>query len=110
MDRLEGWLKQENLKGFLLMISEVVDYRFEDSDWGALQVGLESPSEENDWFDYPLIGRVSLRVEISRFDEEGHIDVKIFLPVGEPCLREQIRAVWMVFNRLDVSPDVELIE
>jgi hypothetical protein len=110
VERLEGWLKRDNLKGFLLMISEAIGYRFGDSDWGAFQAGLESSDRGDGWFDYPLVGRVSVRLEVSCFEEEGDVDVKVFLPAGESCLREQIRAVWMVFNRLDVSPDVQLID
>ncbi|MGW2747163.1 hypothetical protein [Streptomyces sp. NPDC001450] len=110
MEQLEGWLRRDNLKGFLLMISEVIEYRFGDSDWGAFQVGLESSDQDEGWFDYPLVGRVSIRVEVSRLDEEGDVDVKVSLPGDESCLRERIRAVWMVFNRLDVSPDVQLID
>ncbi|MFE6978562.1 hypothetical protein [Streptomyces sp. NPDC057682] len=110
MQQIEGWLKRGNLKGFLLMISELIEYGFDDSDWGAFQVGLESAVQVEDWFYYPLDGRVSICVEISCLDEEGDIDVKVFFPAEEPCLRQQIRAVWMVFNRLDVSPDVQLID
>ncbi|WP_159045099.1 hypothetical protein [Streptomyces sp. NRRL F-5122] len=110
MEQLEGWLKRDNLKGFLLMVSEVIEYRFDDSDWDAFQAGLDSSNQGSSWFDYPLVGRVSVRVEISRFDEEGDVDIKVSLPADEPCLLGQIRAVWMVFNRLDVSPDVQLID
>lgn len=71
MEQLEGWLKRDNLKGFLLMVSEAIEYRFGDLDWGAFQAGLESSDRGESWFDYPLVGRVSIRIEVSRFGEEG---------------------------------------
>ncbi|QKW06072.1 hypothetical protein HUT18_06330 [Streptomyces sp. NA04227] len=93
VERLEGWLERDNLKGFLLMVSEMVEYRFGSSDWGAFQAGLELSDQGDTWFDYPLVGRVSVQVEISRFDEEGDVEIKVSLPAGEPCLRERVRAV-----------------
>ncbi|MES9594271.1 hypothetical protein ABZ776_17140 [Streptomyces sp. NPDC007076] len=110
MEELEGWLKRDNLKGFLLMISELIEYHFGDSDWGAFQAGMESSNQDVSGFDYPLVGRVLVRVEVSRLDEEEDVGLKVSLPVGVICLLRQIRAVWMVFNRLDVSPDVQLID
>ncbi|WP_242889826.1 hypothetical protein [Actinomadura litoris] len=110
VEQLEGWLKRDNLKGFLLIISEVIGYRFDISDWGAFQATLEPSNQGDDWFDYPLVGEIPIRIEMSYLDDEGDIGLKIFTPADEPCVRKQIQTAWMVFNRLDVSPEVQLIE
>ncbi|XRQ08947.1 hypothetical protein ACN3XK_72775 [Actinomadura welshii] len=110
MERLEGWLKQENLKGFLFVTSEVVGYRFGESDWIAFEAAIGVSDRDNGWFDYPLDGRVCIRLEVSHREEEGHVDVRIYIPVGDPCLREQIQVAWMIFNTLDVSSEVQLID
>ncbi len=110
MEQLDGWLKRDNLKGFLVALSEVIDYRFGSLDWGAFEAGMESPAEGGQWFTYPLVGRVAIEIGVSRIAEEGDIDVKISIPEGNTCLREQIRVAWMIFNRFDVSPDIEIID
>ena len=110
MERLDGWLKRDNLKGFLAVVSDVVGYRFGGLDWEAVEAGLEPAAADGEWFTYPLVGRVTVEVAIARTEEEGDSGVRVFLPVDEPCLREQVRVAWAIFNRFDVSPDVELID
>ncbi|HEX6359108.1 hypothetical protein [Actinophytocola sp.] len=108
MEALAHWLKQANLKGFLVALSEIVEYRFDELDWGAFEAWLE-PST-GDWFIYPLAGRVTVEDAVSRTVEEGEIDLRVSLPQAERCLREQIRVAWMIFNHFDVSPDVQFID
>lgn len=110
MEQLGGWLKRDNLKGFLVALSEMIDYRFGNLDWGAFEAGMESPAEGGQWFTYPLVGRQVIEIDVSRIVEEGDINVRLSIPEGNHCLREQVRVVWMIFNRFDVSPDIEIID
>lgn len=110
VERLDGWLKRHNLKGFLVALSDVVEYRFGSLDWDAVEAGLEPALDDGDWFSYLLVGRVEVDISISRIVEEGDCGVRVFLPSGEPCLREQVRVAWSIFNRFDVSPFVELLD
>lgn len=107
---LDGWLKLENLKGFLAVMSDIVEYRFGELDWGAVEAGLESKLDVGEWFSYPLMGRVVIDVSISPTVEEGDIGVKLLLPGAEACLIEQVRVAWSIFNRFDVSSDVDLLD
>ncbi|MER5785744.1 hypothetical protein ABT104_29115 [Streptomyces mobaraensis] len=106
---LDGWLKRENLKGFLVALSEIVEYDFGQLDWGAFESGLSSGGDSG-WFVYPLVGRVTVEVAVSRAVEEGDSDLKVSIPCDDPCLGKQIRVAWMIFNRFDVSPDVVLLD
>ncbi len=110
MERLDGWLKRENLKGFMVVLADMVEYRFGSMDWDAVETGLESRAQDDEWFDYPLVGSVAIEISISRIVEEGDSGVRVFLPPGETCLREKVRVAWSIFNRFDVSPHVEFDE
>ncbi|MET8824950.1 hypothetical protein ABZX40_24775 [Streptomyces sp. NPDC004610] len=110
MERLDGWLREENLKGFLVALSEIIDYRFGDLDWGAFEASVHSSAVDEGWFTYPLVGRLSMEISVSRIVEEGEIRVRISMPGGESFEQGQVRGAWMVFNRFDVSSDVDLVE
>lgn len=110
MDEISNWLKRDNLKGFLVALSNLVDYRFDCSDWDAVETGLESGSDDSAWFTYPLVGQATFQVTISKQVEEGDIDVRLSAEGAGPCLGEQVRAVWMVFNRFEVAADVALLD
>ncbi|MCE7009589.1 hypothetical protein LWC34_43290 [Kibdelosporangium philippinense] len=100
-----GWLKLENLKGFLIVLSNIVSYRFDDFDWGAFEAGLE-PAADDEWFTYPLVGNVTLEVAISRDIEEDHVTIRVDVPPGAERLIGQIETAWMIFTHFTVSPDV----
>jgi hypothetical protein len=110
VDQLDGWLRRTNLKGFLAALSEIVDYRFGELDWGAVQAGLDGGPTGDEWFTYPLVGRMPIEVAVTREVDEGEVDVRVRFPADDPCLGKQIQAAWMVFNRFDVSPEVELAD
>ena len=110
MDEISNWLKRDNLKGFLVALSTLIEYRFDSSDWDAVETGLESGTGDSSWFTYPLVGQVIIQVAISRRVEEGDIDLRVSTDAASPCLGEQVRAVWMVFNRFEVAADVDLLD
>jgi hypothetical protein len=51
-----------------------------------------------------------VEIAVSRTVEEGEISVKVYVPEERLCLRERIEVAWMVFNRFDISADVELMD
>jgi hypothetical protein len=53
-----GWIWTDNLLPLLLELAQLAGYRFDDSDWIAVEHGVrETDSETGPWFEYPL-GRV----------------------------------------------------
>ncbi|MBS2536964.1 hypothetical protein KGQ20_29800 [Catenulispora sp. NF23] len=112
MVEIRNWLKRDNLKGFLVALSTLVEYRFDSSDWDAVEAGLEPGGDDSSWFTYPLVGQAAFQVAISKHEEEGDIDVKVSADGAGagPCLGEQVRAVWMVFNRFEIAADVDLLD
>ncbi|MBS2547441.1 hypothetical protein KGQ19_11215 [Catenulispora sp. NL8] len=110
MPEINNWLKRDNLKGFLVALSSLAEYRFDNSDWDAIETGLESDSGDPSWFRYPLVGQAKIEIAISKQVEEGDVDVRVSIEGASPCLGEQVRAVWMVFNRFEVAADVDLLD
>jgi hypothetical protein len=110
VDEINSWLKRDNLKGFLVALSTLIEYRFDSSDWDAVETGLESGNDDSTWFTYPLVGQATFQVAISKHEEEGDIDVRVSVDGASPCLSEQVQAVWMVFNRFEVAADVDLLD
>ncbi|TMR96380.1 hypothetical protein [Nonomuraea basaltis] len=108
MTELGGWLWAANLKGFMLAVSEIIGYEFDNADWDAIELGISQDPEKSGWFSYPL-GSGGLEVFVSTTTEEGSIDLKIHVPDDVPCLPEKIGAAWMVFNQFTVSPEVEIL-
>jgi hypothetical protein len=110
VEYIDGWLKRDNLKGFLVALSEIIGYRFDGSDWGAFEAGLEAVAGGDGWFGYPLGDAGALEVAVSRVVEEGETEVRVGVAEGLSCLREQVRVAWMIFNRFEVSPEVEMAD
>ncbi|MFI8201298.1 hypothetical protein [Streptomyces sp. NPDC085937] len=110
VEHVGGWLRRDNLKGFLVALSEVIGYRFDGSDWGAVEAGLEVGAGGDGWFGYPLGDDAALEVAMSRVVEEGETEVRVVVAEGLACLREQVRVAWMIFNRFEVSPEVEMAD
>lgn len=107
---IDGWLKCDNLKGFLVALSEIVGYPFDSSDWDAFEAGLEPVADGGEWFTYVLAGETTLEVSVSRIAEEGEVDIRLGVSENHPCLQGNVRVAWMIFNRFDVSSDVQMID
>jgi hypothetical protein len=60
-----GWISDSNLRRFLDLVSFYAGYSFDQSDWLAIEAGLEALAGETETFDYPIIGRQELGVSLS---------------------------------------------
>ncbi len=50
-----GWIWTDNLRPLLVELGLLVSYRFDDSDWIAVEYGLAgTDSESGPWFEYPI--------------------------------------------------------
>ncbi len=67
-----SWIWLENLRLFLELTSHYVSYNFDDSDWQAIQTGLDTLHAEADTYSYPIIGQTQLDITLSK---EGGPDV-----------------------------------
>jgi hypothetical protein len=73
-----NWIWRSNLRRFLELVSFYVGYGFDESDWLAIQAGLDALTSARPAFDYPIIGRQQLAVSLSLDPDSGHeISVKI---------------------------------
>jgi hypothetical protein len=79
-----GWIWTDNLRPLLVELGLLAGYRFDDSDWIAVEYGIRpTDSEAGPWFDYPV----------------GHIQVSIALEPGA----DEIASV-----RVEMATEAEL--
>ncbi|MFE1989591.1 hypothetical protein [Streptomyces mirabilis] len=62
---VEGWIWHENVQPFLALLARYAGYDFDDTDWQAVELGLEATDDEHldRWYSYPLVGS-DHRVEV----------------------------------------------
>jgi hypothetical protein len=61
---VEGWIWNENVQPFLALLARYAGYDFDDTDWQAVELGLEATDDEHlRWYSYPLVGS-DHRVEV----------------------------------------------
>src|SRR5262249_13748167 len=73
-----SWVWHSNLRRFLELVSFYAGYRFDESDWLAIEAGLNALASENQAFDYPIAGRQELGVSLSTDPSSGdEISVKV---------------------------------
>ncbi|MBE1471133.1 hypothetical protein [Kibdelosporangium phytohabitans] len=99
-------MKDRNLKGFLIALSDIAGYRFDEWDWDAFVARM---SDRPEWFTYPLAGRATVEVAVARDAEEGHVGLRLSVPGDDPCLAEKIEVAWRIFNHFDVSAVADFI-
>ena len=65
--RIDGWIEGENALVAVHYIAKLVGYKFQDSDWRAIDTGLEgTDAEAKRVFDYPLVGRTPVQLLLAR--------------------------------------------
>ena len=72
-----GWIWLANVRSFFELASFYVDYGFDDSDWLAVEAGIEALQAEADAFSYPVAGRQELAVTLSRDPGGDEVAVKV---------------------------------
>jgi hypothetical protein len=59
-----GWVWTDNLRPLLVELARLVGYRFDESDWIAVEHGVRgTDSEAGPWFGYP-VGRLSVAMAV----------------------------------------------
>ncbi len=73
VDRMDGWVWDENVHRLMRHLGYAVVYDFDALDLGAVETGLASTdAEQGLWFDYPLVGEQQLDVGLAR-ETEAHL-------------------------------------
>ncbi|KXK59153.1 hypothetical protein AWW66_25855 [Micromonospora rosaria] len=62
-----SWILTANVRPLVESLAALVDYRADDWDWNAIAAGLSGTDVEDPqgWYDYPLIGTTTLRLELA---------------------------------------------
>lgn len=92
-----GWIWLASLRRFLELTSRYASYDFGDSDWQAIQAGLEALRAETDTFSYPIVGRPELAVTVSKNPGGDEVTLQV---TGRPdqVLATRIATLMDVFS------------
>jgi hypothetical protein len=62
-----SWVFTSNVRALVESLATLVDYEVDDWDWDAIEAGLSGTDAEDPqgWYDYPLVGTTTLRLELA---------------------------------------------
>ncbi|KAB2366198.1 hypothetical protein [Actinomadura montaniterrae] len=88
------------------MISEVVGYDFDDSDWLAISMALPDTDDEqaDGWYAYPLVGDRQVEVRLSRAVGGDEVSIEV-TGMADDRTRESIELLLTVFARYTVDTE-----
>ena len=96
------WIFESNLLSTLLILSHLVSYEFDSSDFDAIKFGLEDTSADKDiWYDYQLIGDDIIDMKIAY--EEDDRDIIFFSLLFEKDLADKINLIIDIVQEFDVK-------
>jgi hypothetical protein len=103
VDKVAGWVWEENVNRFMRHLAYTVAYDFDDLDRGAVETGLkDTDAERGRWFDYLLVGQGQLKVELARDPDASPIMVRVSGDLDD-VLAARVETLIAVFG--DVSGD-----
>lgn len=101
----DGWVWARNVRITLERLSALLDYGFDDSDWGAVETLLpDTFAAEELWCSYPLVGATQLWVELARdlYDEPERVSVRVSGSMDE-CMQARVQTVLAGFTDANIS-------
>lgn len=62
-----GWVLTTNVRPLVESLAALIDYEPDDWDWDAIGAGLggTDADDPHGWYDYPLVGTTTLRLEMA---------------------------------------------
>jgi hypothetical protein len=63
----DSWILTANVRPLVESLAALIDYETDDWDWDAIEAGLRDTDAEDPqgWYDYPLIGTTTLRLDLA---------------------------------------------
>ncbi len=72
----KGWISQDNLHPFMLILAKVVFCKFDETEWEEVRYGVSRTSDEkSEWFDYKLNGLYTVTLRLAR---DANADVILY--------------------------------
>lgn len=98
---IANWIYEENLKPLLEMLSCLVDYSFDESDWVAVSTGIVNTDDEKDeWYEYQLIGKQTIEVKVAA--DPGSCIIHVQLQ-SKPNVEEKAKVAIAIFQQYKVA-------
>ncbi|MFF3915749.1 hypothetical protein ACFYZB_20040 [Streptomyces sp. NPDC001852] len=88
-ESIAGWIWGRNLRAFLELLSRYAGYAFDETDWKAIEAGVQHTNDEapNGWYSYPLVG-TSATLEVVLAQAVGGEEVSVsVIGAGTPELQ-----------------------
>ena len=101
----DGWVWARNVRIAVERLAVIVDYDFDESDWGAVEALLpDTFAAEDLWCSYPLVGATQILVELARdlYDEPERVSVRVSGNMGE-LMQAQVQTVLAVLADRNIS-------
>ncbi|WP_033327900.1 hypothetical protein [Streptomyces yerevanensis] len=75
---IAGWIWGRNLRAFLELLSGYAGYAFDETDWEAIEAGVQDTDDEapDGWYSYPLVG-TSATLEVALAQAVGGEEVSV---------------------------------
>jgi hypothetical protein len=78
LKNVSGWVWAENVDVAMRHIALTVAYGFDDSDEGAIEVGLaDTDADQDRWFEYPIMGEPTLMIRLARHPDAVPVLVRV---------------------------------
>jgi hypothetical protein len=66
-----GWIDEDNLEAFCLIVSGIVGYDFDSDDWNSIRFGVrDTHTDKGRWYEYSFIGDSEISLHLGH-DEPG---------------------------------------
>ena len=100
-----GWVWSGNVKALATLLSQLIEYRFDDSDWAAISTGMTGTDSDKPagWFTYPLIGASRLDLLLANNVGSDVVSVRVLGTDLDPILVAQVSTVLMVLSEYEVN-------
>ncbi|GAB3985260.1 hypothetical protein V1634_09900 [Plantactinospora veratri] len=101
--RTVGWVLSANVRVLIESLAVLVDYEADDWDWNAIEAGLSGTDADNPqgWYDYPLVGTSTLRLELANDPGSTITSVQVHHPADE-ALTARVETVLSMLARYRV--------
>ncbi|MGN9808867.1 hypothetical protein ACTMSW_05845 [Micromonospora sp. BQ11] len=96
----DSWVFTANVRPLVESLAVLVDYEADDWDWDAIEAGLSGTDAEDPqgWYDYPLIGTTTLRLEMANDPGSIVTMVQVHHPPDE-LLTARIETIMSMLSR-----------
>ncbi|TDW97629.1 hypothetical protein [Dinghuibacter silviterrae] len=98
-----GWIFEEDLLPFLIILSEIATYDLQPYDWDAISFGVIGTSDQDEkWFAYEFYGEVTVPFKLARNTEDAYMIFYVIIIPNE--LEKSVDLMMHVLSEFKLEP------